>query len=232
MALVKYGGGVASISGKIDGTVYSRNRSGAIARGWTKPTNPQTPLQEATRLRFSDCASLWSELPAADQLDWESLAATVTRTNRLGETYTPTGRQIFLEVNNAQLAAGQAAILAAPPDLNPPFVGEAATTVLIEITAGVITGVPIGPLPNVADAVLVIDATPLLTVPKNNVKNLYRQIHAAAATTTVDLTAGYTTTFGSAAIAGQIAYFRVRWFKETNGIFTTPTVFSAIGESA
>ena len=89
MALVKFGGGVAGISGKIGGTVYARNKAGAYARSWAKPTTTPTPSQTVNRNRFGNQAQAWTALSSSHKSSWDAYAATVTRLHRQGDAYTP-----------------------------------------------------------------------------------------------------------------------------------------------
>lgn len=97
MGLIKFGGGVAGISGKIGGTVYARNKSGAYARNWTKPVNPGSVPQSDARANLAAAVAGWATRTNEQQLAWNAYAAGMTRLNRLGESYVPSGRQIYIE---------------------------------------------------------------------------------------------------------------------------------------
>lgn len=96
MALVKLGGGVADIRGSIGGTVFSRNRSGAIARNRTIPVNPGSAAQTKIRSCMSVVRNLWfNVLTAAQRQAWDTYAEAVEVTNRLGESIKLTGWNHF-----------------------------------------------------------------------------------------------------------------------------------------
>lgn len=228
MALVKFGGGVASISGKIDGTVYARNKAGAIARGWTKPNNPQTEAQQQARAIFGTAAGFWNEITLNQQDEWNALAQTVTRKNRQGDTYIPTGRQIFLEVNVGALSNGLASIQNAPADLNPPAIGEGLPTVDLEVTTGNITGFDVSVLPGGSFDRVIYYATPPLTNTRTNVKNLYRKITSLGAGDPQDLLAPYTAIFGTGIAMTNIIGMRMLFCWDSNAVLTSPIDFFAV----
>lgn len=222
MALIKFGGGVASASGKIDGTVYSRNRAGAIARGWTKPTNPMTELQTQVRARFSSVASAWSALLITEKQAWNTAASSLTRLNRLGEAYVPTGRQLFLEVNNTILANTGTLITIPPADFNPPIVPETTPGIEVEVTAGDITGITTSGFPVPASSILVIEATPPLPPNKINVNNLYRRVGSYTPVAAPVILTDYTGQITPQAAVGQVIWWRLKFYKTANGVLTTP----------
>jgi len=115
MALVKYGGGITQVSGSVGGDVHARNRFGNYIRPRTKPVNPHSPRQEASRAIVSYLAEYWhTVLAASDRALWEIYAAAIAMSNRLGETVYLTGYNHFIRTNSSQLAMGEAVITAAP----------------------------------------------------------------------------------------------------------------------
>lgn len=107
MALIKFGGGVVGMAGKIAGNVYARNRYGQYARSWAKPTNPRTALQTAVRALASTLGDAWqSALTDAQREAWRDYAAAVPMKNRLGETMLLSGFNHYYRSNAALLNAG------------------------------------------------------------------------------------------------------------------------------
>lgn len=106
MAKVRFGTGVAEIRGSVGGSVYSRTHSSAIIRNRIVPVNPNTQPQDDVRSLFSTIAQLYTDLTLAQKLAWEDFAQLVNVTNVFGESYTPTGRQMFQSCNtNLALAS-------------------------------------------------------------------------------------------------------------------------------
>lgn len=95
MGLVKFGGGVASISGKVGGSVYAHNRYGSYVRNWKMPVDPGTAAQGASRARLSNAAEQWRTLTAAARTLWEQYAAATPLTNRIGEVIYLSGQAMY-----------------------------------------------------------------------------------------------------------------------------------------
>lgn len=64
------------LRGKIGGTVYSRNKSGAYARAKVTPVNPQTVIQQEARYRFGNMSILFQSLSEAQKGCWQNFAST------------------------------------------------------------------------------------------------------------------------------------------------------------
>ena len=99
-ALVKYGAGVVQMSGSIAGDVHARNRFGNYIRPRTKPVNPNSARQVTMRARMTFFAEEWREtLTALQRTAWNTYAAAVAWTNRLGETVHLTGFNHYCRSN-------------------------------------------------------------------------------------------------------------------------------------
>lgn len=83
-------------SGKIAGSVASRNRAGDYMRRWVKPTNPQSPSQGTVRAALADAASLWSTLSPSTRTAWDDYATAVAAYNTFGDVRHLTGFQMFV----------------------------------------------------------------------------------------------------------------------------------------
>lgn len=119
--LVKFGGGIIGASGSIAGNTYSRNRFGAYVRARTKPVNPNTARQSAVRARIAFLSEEWSDvLTAPQRLAWETYAAAIGWTNRLGEVVHLTGFNHFVRAGAMHLAAGSSYVAAGPTVLSLP----------------------------------------------------------------------------------------------------------------
>jgi len=106
-ALIRFGAGVADMRGSIGGTVFSRTRSGAIARNRTTPVDPQSSLQTAVRAIMGQVRDAYfNTLTTAQKSAWTQYADNVEMTNRLGETIKLTGYNMFCRSNIPRLQAG------------------------------------------------------------------------------------------------------------------------------
>lgn len=107
MALVRFGSTISEIRGSINGATFSRNRAGAIIRNRITPINPNTMSQAQIRYLFSYVASQWASLNQNQKTQWNDYAKTLTFwVNRLGESYTPSGRQVFQYCNINLILSG------------------------------------------------------------------------------------------------------------------------------
>lgn len=233
MGLVKFGGGVAGVSGKIGGTVYSRNQAGAYARNWAKPVNPSSGRQTSVRTQFSNGSSGYSLLNALKVSAWAGYAATLTRVNRQGANYTPSGRQMYMETAQNLAQLGLAALSAPSAWSNVPTI-----TVIGAITHTVVAGAftvltmaaPTVTIPSGGVGWIIIEATPPHKVSITNVNNQYRQVLAGLISgAPFDFFAGYSAVFGTTVTAGQIVNIRVRIIDNLSGLGSTPllTKFTA-----
>lgn len=223
MALIRFGNGVTEMRGSIAGTTFSRARGGAIARSRTSPINPNTLAQAAVRTRFADVVAAWSGIAGKPTVDeWNTFAQGVELLNRLGEAYTPSGRQMFLAVNLARQSAGLAISVALPSSTNQPEPPSQITEITAESTGGILGTLETNVLTAEANTRVLIDMTPPLDPAITNVENLYRRIATFAPTATAqDLLTAYDAAFpGSAGPPDNVIYWRARQFTVTNPILS------------
>lgn len=115
MALIKLGGLISDIRGSVGGTVFSRNKSGAIARQRTTPVNPQSVLQTAIRAIVALVSQAWrTGTTTVQKAAWAVFASNVPAKNKLGESINLSGFNQYVKSNTAALNAGLPAIADAP----------------------------------------------------------------------------------------------------------------------
>lgn len=131
-------------SGSLAGTTYSRNRNGQYVRNRSTPVNPSSTFQAAVRSRLGSNASAWRALTDGQRAGWTSLGASITRTDSLGTSYTLTGFQAYCEVNNNNLAAGNAVVAAAPTLVSPTGLVTATVTLTNAAFSIAYTATPLG----------------------------------------------------------------------------------------
>jgi len=133
MALVKLGGGVVELRGSIGGTVFSRTRSGAIARARSIPVDPGSALQVAVRAIMGQVRDYYfNTLTDAQRAAWTQYANNVDYTNRLGETINLTGYNMFCRSNIPRVQAGLSIIADGPTNFT---LAEQDGTVAVTTTA-------------------------------------------------------------------------------------------------
>ena len=202
MALIRFGGGVTEMRGSIAGTTFSRTRGGAIARGRTVPVNPNTLRQADNRALFAMVVASWAELGGGKPTvnGWNSWASEVELVNRLGEAYTPSGRQMYISVNMAKVTSGQEMLTNAPVNTNAPSpdAGIVQIDALTEAApdANILASMQTNTLLAQPDVTVYFDATPPVNPGVTNVENLYRRIKTFTPTAIAEpLLAGYNAAF-------------------------------------
>lgn len=115
MALLKFGGGITEMRGSMAGNVYSRNRYGAYMRARTKPTNPNTALQQLVRATLTQLTDRWSQTAtAANRIAWNLYGSNVVMLNKLGESMNLSGYNHYIRSNSLLTRAAIAPIDAGP----------------------------------------------------------------------------------------------------------------------
>jgi len=226
MALVRFGQGVAEIIGSIGGTTFSRTKAGAIARNRTKPVNPNSDEQSFVRSNFQQAVDMFRTLDFATITEWNEFAQTQSRQNALGESYVPSGKQLFMQAALNQLVIDSAAT--APPDLsklmaNPNLPAVSPYTETLGVAAGslpaevVIDELELNNIESVGnpDALFVVQATTQLLPTMRKVDSYFRQIGAPTVATAgvIDVLAAYAARFPAVvagATPGNVIHFRVR----------------------
>lgn len=215
MAKVKYSALVSEMSGKLNGSVLAKNRSGSYIRTKITPVNPQTIAQTAVRNRLSAMSQAWKGLTESQRSAWNSAVEDWQKTNIFGDTVKPSGQNLFVGVNANVLNAGGTQLT------NPPVkVGVAALTALsfaYDSVAGD-AELTFAPTPVPANTVLVVEATAPMSAGKSYMKNMFRQVQvvAPAGTSPVDIFAAYNTKFG-AVLPGQKIGVRAKFINRTTG---------------
>lgn len=128
MALFTPGVAVAQVSGRVGGTIFSRNRGGAYLRNGSIPSKVLTTKALLYKGYFSAASQAWAALTAAQQLAWTVWARTQSTTNRLGRSITLTGQAQFIGLSSRLLSGGDAIVVTPPVTASPlPIVPTAFT---------------------------------------------------------------------------------------------------------
>jgi len=98
---------LSSASGSVAGNVFSRNAGGNYVRARAKPTNPNTPAQQAVRDAMRQLVNAWTNMLTDPQREaWNTYAFNTPTLNRLGDETTKTGQQMYIRGNIARIQAG------------------------------------------------------------------------------------------------------------------------------
>lgn len=135
---MKYTPGIAvgAMSGSKGGTTASHNRNGAYFRNRSIPVNPRTSAQTVVRNRISSLSSAWRSLTQGQRDQWSAVAATLPRTDALGQTYTQTGLQLFTGYNSTLLLLGESTVTDPVPVDTSPNIIEVSPTITASDTGG------------------------------------------------------------------------------------------------
>jgi len=115
MAVVKYGALLTEVKGKAGGTIFQGGRSGGTMRNYGKAKRSVSQVQNEKKIELSGISGVWRTLDLAQQIAWRNLASTLTRVNRFGDPYNPTGYQIFMEFNLNFRTISNPTVLLNPP---------------------------------------------------------------------------------------------------------------------
>ena len=130
MAIIIPGAMVSQASGRIGGTIFSRNRGGAYVRNGSIPTTVTTPFAQLIKSVTAAQSQAWAGLDAAVQEQWREWATQNPVINRLGQSRTLSGHQAFVQINGRLVYAGFAALVSPPIGEAPaPFVPGTVTFV-------------------------------------------------------------------------------------------------------
>ncbi|MEI6122700.1 MAG: hypothetical protein WCQ95_03660 [Bacteroidota bacterium] len=99
MASIKYSALISEMRGKLNGSVFSRNHYAAYVRNKVTPTNPRTVRQQEIRSVFANLSSQWRSLTQEQRNAWNTAVAEFLRTNIFGDSYKPSGINLFIRLN-------------------------------------------------------------------------------------------------------------------------------------
>ena len=224
MAKVKFTAFMADARGKLNGTVFSKNRGGSYVRTKVTPSNPQTSYQTVVRQRLAALSASFRSLLASEILSWNNAVSDFSSTNVFGDTVNPTGLQLFVKLNSNLLNIGAAQLTTPPSPVGiSPFTASIAsfTALAATLSLGAAT----------TSETYVIEATPPVSAGRLFLKNEFRQISTVAGTGAAipasNIFAAYTAKFGTP-VAGQRVGIRVKLVNELTGQAGIPVVDNEI----
>jgi hypothetical protein len=227
MAKTKMGMWMTDARGKSGGHVITKNRQGQAVRTKVTPVNRRSNSQQNARSRFTGFSQAWAGLTATQRSAWNNAAVDAKRTNIFGDSYSPTGKNYYMIVNQ-NLALISIASVSSPPTQSSP-------TNLTSLTVGTNTSAAqtlvFAASPVAAGTKLLIQATRPLSAGVDSAGAQYRDIKivAAAATTPIDSFTSYTAVFGTP-VVGKKIFFRAIPIDSSSG--TRGTALQASGITA
>lgn len=216
MAKIKLSAIVSEMRGKLNGSVFSKNRGGAYIRTKVTPVNPQTLAQGNVRATLTNLSQAWRGLTEAQRLAWASAVSGFTSTDIFGDIKTPSGINLYNKLNLNLAAIGEAPINTPPVAVSVGYVDS--LTVTAAAGAGTLSAA-FTTVGESADQTVIVEATPCMSAGKSFVKSEFRQIgtFAGDATTPQALGAMYVAKFGSM-VAGQKLFVRLKFVDKNTGV--------------
>lgn len=119
MALIKLTAIVDNISGKLNGTVFAKNKGGNYMRSKSKPTNPKSSAQMAVRAQFGAISSAWKSLSEGARSAWRESASNFPYISRLGDSKVLSGFALHQKLNNNLVLIGEDPLTFPPEPYSP-----------------------------------------------------------------------------------------------------------------
>lgn len=208
-------------SGSQAGTTSSRNRYGQYRRTRATPVNPSSTFQQTVRARMQLNATEWRKLTALQRTGWDSLGASMIRTDSLGQVYSLTGAQAYASVNGNRLAAGDVVVSDAPALLTPDPVTVGAITLTAIACTAAFTPTPLG-----AGERLFLYASKQRSAGRAFEGDLrLLLVSSAAGTSPAAVFTPYVARFGTPVLGNRVFFSLVRY---SAGFLSVPTVTSAV----
>jgi hypothetical protein len=174
---IKWGMFITDGAGKSGGNVMSANRSGNYVRQRITPVNPQSPVSQSRRAYFSQLTQLWKGLSAINIGLWNAATINYPRLDRIGNTYYPSGFNLFIELNLNCLIGGFAYLSAPPVKLIP--ITPTFSSLTVDFVATSVDLIFAPALPVSTDIVIAF-ASPAVSAGKSMITSAYRFIQAFA----------------------------------------------------
>lgn len=226
MAKIKLSALVSEMRGKLNGSVFSKNRGGAYIRTKVTPVNPQSLAQGLVRATLTNLSQAWRGLTEAERLAWCGAVSSFTGTDIFGDIKTPSGINLFNKLNLNLATIGVAPINLPPL---PQSVGYVDSLALTASAGGNTISAAYTAIGGSAGQTVVVEATSGLSAGKNFVKSEYRVIgtFAGGAATPQAIGAMYIAKFGAMS-AGSKVFVRLKFIDNATGVAGQYTSSSTI----
>ena len=226
MAIFIPGVAVSQASGRVGGTIFSRNRGGAYMRNGSMPVTVTTPYAQAIKGITAAQSQAWAATTDAIREQWREWATQNPVINRLGQSRTLSGHQAYIQINARLVYAGFAAITSPPVGAAPAAVAPGAVTwdsSPLKLTVAFAAspapaGIAVQTYAYLADS-------PGVRYVRNRLALI--QTSAAAATTPLDILSDVTERFGPPQ-EGQTLHVGMRALDSTTGLVSGILYTSAL----
>jgi len=228
MAIFTPGAVVSEIRGKIASSVFSRNRGGAIIRNRIKPINRRSVAQSTRRQVLGNLAASWRGLTEAQRDSWNSATGSFPLQNRLGQTISLSGEQLYVRMNANLVLIGESQIVTAPSPFS--FAIFTLGVTAEDDTVAASFSVTFTPSALTAGNTLAIFATRNLSAgieAPGSSEFRYIDDIAPAATSPANMLTAYQTVYGDP-VAGQKIFIEARPIATASGQPGTPLRASTV----
>jgi hypothetical protein len=212
----------------VGGATFSKNRGGNYVRSKVAPVQPRSLAQQGARANLALFSGMWKGLTATQRAGWAGLAAGIVLKDTLGNSYTPTGSQLFVGCNRNLSDITATAITTAPSSVPnfPQLTPLALTATSVTPAMALATALAASP----TGFTFLVKATAQLSPGISYVgQSKYRIIGSFAATTfaSMNLLATYTARWG-ALRSGQKVQIAVSLIQIVSGFQSLQNTASVI----
>ena len=225
MAQTLMGMWMTDARGKSGGHVITKNRQGQAVRTKVTPSNRRSNSQQNARSRFSTYSQGWGSLSESERQSWNSAAPDFKKTNIFGNSYSPTGKNLYMLINQNLVLIGET------PVTDPPVPVAPVSLLTLTLASNTDAAQTIGytATPTGANTVCIVEATRPLSPGTFSPGSSFRKIAtiAAAAASPFNSFASYTAVFGTP-VTGKKIFVRVTPVDDTTGTRGIPLQTSGI----
>lgn len=221
----KFGAIVVDGRGKAGGHVFTKNRQGSAMRTKVTPINRRTNSQQLAKVTFSDISDNWKSLTQAQRDSWDNASQDVSRRTIFGDSYHPTGKNLYMIINQGLTLAGSPTV----DDVPATTPATALTALGVASNTDAAQTLSFAPSPVPADMIVIVQATRPLSAGSNAPSGKFRDFTtiAAAGTTPANTFAAYVAKFGTP-VTGKKIFFRAYVINALTGQRSLPLQASSI----
>lgn len=226
MAKIKFQEHVAAMSGKLNGSVFASNRSGAYVRTNSKQIRSNTNAQQNIRSLFKNLATDWAQLTEAERLAWNNAIVNYPIGSFYKEGGFPTGNVLYNTINGNIVRAGGIKITL-PPERVP--ASQISNFSILSATVDDSIFLNIAPLIVPLNMCLQVQATKPISsgFMSNNSQVRIIKMLQENDSTTLNFYQDYVNNFGHLVI-GQKIFFRISMINKLSGETSLPLTSSII----
>lgn len=223
MAKVQFGGIVTGLRGKVGGSVFSFNKSGATY-GVKTTAKKKGPKKMVQANYMSQTAMEWRKMLNSDRLSFNAAASLYPQTNSLGQTYYLTGFQLYCKwsgnlskISNAPLGFYNDPAL---PDYN------LNNTALDSIDFGIVAGIDIvlTSAGGNSNTYIKVFCSRAVSVGKASVSGAYKFIlNADQQTGSYNIPTSVFKELQGNVLVGQAVFFKIEVYNQLSGFQTQLT---------